>query len=109
VDSNLHAIDQYGCQTMTDPTTGKTIRAKASNDLYHGVTSVVCSNECVTLTRTINQRVSQKELLLNNVAQLLSLVNNTFTWSGPSGGISFAGRRRVAPAIGRLHGAQLPS
>jgi hypothetical protein len=31
--------------------------------------------------------------------------NNTLTWSGPSGVVGFTGQRRIAPAIGRLHGA----
>jgi hypothetical protein len=35
--------------------------------------------------------------------------DNTFAWSGPSGVLGFTGERRMAPAVGGLHGAQVPS
>jgi hypothetical protein len=32
-DTDIKAIDQYGSQTTVDPSTGKTIGGKASNEL----------------------------------------------------------------------------
>jgi hypothetical protein len=72
-DSNIRAIDQYGPQIRVDRSTGKTIRGKASNDLFHGVAAAIWSDEGVTMSTTVNHRASRKDMPLSNLAGMMTL------------------------------------
>jgi hypothetical protein len=50
-----------------------TVREKRGNELYHGVTAVIWSDECVTMSRAVDHRVSRRDLLVSNVAQMMTL------------------------------------
>jgi hypothetical protein len=72
-DSDVMAIDQYGTQTAIDPSTGEQIDGRTSDGLYHGVSGVIWSDDQVAMTRGVDKGVSDEELLLCHLAQLMSL------------------------------------
>jgi hypothetical protein len=72
-DSHVTAIDQYATSTVVESSTRLTIEGAADNEVYHGLTGVIRSDECVTMTRTADKGMAADELALRSLAQLIKL------------------------------------
>jgi hypothetical protein len=57
-----------------DPDTGKTIAGKAGNELFHGITGVVWSEDHVTMTYSTDYNCSKKQLIVARLAAMVSLI-----------------------------------
>jgi hypothetical protein len=58
---------------MTDPETAEVTQASFENELYQGVTGVIWTTHCVTMTRSANKGVIEEDLCIQNLAQLVEM------------------------------------